>query len=189
MEHREGPGAAIHDPRGCAARLRPRLGPPPAPDRALDAFHPPPPPARRLVAVPHRAAPMDGGTRVRPRLPSPARPARGRANHPLSLRRIAARGDVELRPRPTALGVHALRRARGRAGRVRARRCTTRSPTASAAWNCSRTSSTSHPMPPSAPTTMFPPRSHPTDGACSTSCATRSRTGAGARSASRNEYR
>ena len=72
VEHREGPRPALDDPRGRALRLRPRLGAAAAPHRPHDLLHPALAPARRVGAVPDRAAALDGRTTLRSRLPPPA---------------------------------------------------------------------------------------------------------------------
>ena len=116
MEHREGPRPALDDPRRGDPRLGARLGTAAAPHRTHDVLHPPAAPARRLGAVPDRAAALDGRARVRPRLPSPPHAALRSGHHACALRRAATHRHRELRPRPAAVGVHAVRGA-GRPGR------------------------------------------------------------------------
>ena len=172
---------------------RSRLGPPAPPHRprrraSIPRFR------QRVLSPPFRIGPprwtvepafdLDFHLR-RMRLPRPG-------THARAARRAAADRDVELRPGPAAVGVHADRRARRsrrRSGRVRDEGAPLGDRRRRRHGACSPTSSTSSATPPTRATTTCPPRPRPSTSARSTSCASRSATPAGARSASRADSR
>ena len=143
VEPREGSGAQLgvrqrHDPRP-GARRRPST----RPTRRGHRGRPPAPPAGRARAGPPSAARVAGRPRLRHRLPRPPRGPPRAGQRAAAVRPGVFAGGGAVRPHAPAVGVHDRRRPRGRAGRARSRRCTTRSPTARAASACRCSSSTS----------------------------------------------